>query len=385
MKPNMKPGVRALVSSTVARPAFGLFRQRREHERGRVLPFRGRKVLLHQRHRLIRLEIPGDGQHGVVGRVVQIVKILHPVELGGVEICHRADGRVRVRRVALEHQLAQANGAGHVGLVLDAHAELFFDHGALILEILRRDRQPAHAVGLEPQGELELVGGQHLVVVGAVAVGGAVEAAAAIRRSSLKCSPFLACLLPWNIMCSNKCAKPVRPRPRARADAVGHRDRHGRRRVIRVHDHLQAVVQRGALNRQPEALERNDCGVRCGGASGLLAVVAATALRRAGLGFAGLGLALPCRGVGSRVRLVFLLGLLRGLRFRARVSAGGEGGSSRASARNAEQKGTTCASPRHLPRWGRVPSAWLRALRRVRVLRLETARRLARVRCRRAG
>ena len=45
---------------------------------------------------------------------------------------------------------------------------------------LLRDGQPAHAVGLEPQRELELVRRQDLVVVRAIAVGRAVEAAAAI-------------------------------------------------------------------------------------------------------------------------------------------------------------------------------------------------------------
>ena len=94
-----------------------------------------REVLLHQGHRLIRLEIAGNRQHGVVGGVVLIVKFLDPFELGGVQICHRADGGVRVRRVVLEDQLAQAQRPWHVGLILDAHPVLFLHDRALVLEV----------------------------------------------------------------------------------------------------------------------------------------------------------------------------------------------------------------------------------------------------------
>jgi hypothetical protein len=42
------------------------------------------------------------------------------------------------------------------------------------------------------------------------------------RSTSWKCSPFFTLAEPWNIMCSNRCAKPVRPGRSLRAPTSYH-------------------------------------------------------------------------------------------------------------------------------------------------------------------
>jgi hypothetical protein len=57
-----------------------------------------------------------------------------------------------------------------------------FLHGVpLVVEVLFRDVERPHAVGLEEQREVELVGRQHVVVQRAILVGGAVHAAAVVE------------------------------------------------------------------------------------------------------------------------------------------------------------------------------------------------------------
>jgi hypothetical protein len=64
-----------------------------------------------------------------------------------------------------------------VGRVLVALAALVLHHVALVVELGLGEglQQPAHAVGLHPERELEVVGGHPLVVVGAIGIGGAVD------------------------------------------------------------------------------------------------------------------------------------------------------------------------------------------------------------------
>jgi hypothetical protein len=61
--------------------------------------------------------------------------------------------------------------------VLDALAALVAHHVALVLQLRLVEllQQEPHAVALEPERELELVGGQRLEVIGTVEIGGAIE------------------------------------------------------------------------------------------------------------------------------------------------------------------------------------------------------------------
>jgi hypothetical protein len=73
-----------------------------------------------------------------------------------------------------------------VWLVLDTLAPLVADDVLLVGErgLIDFLEQITHAIGLEPQGQLELIGRQRLEVVGAVEVGGAVVVAGARPRAA---------------------------------------------------------------------------------------------------------------------------------------------------------------------------------------------------------
>ena len=95
----------------------------------------------------------------------------------GVEVRHAADREdaVGVGGVGLvEHHLEEPAE----GRVFDPQPALLLDHVALGLEVLLRDVERAHAVGLHPQDPLQVVAGEGLEVEGAVEVGGGVVAAA---------------------------------------------------------------------------------------------------------------------------------------------------------------------------------------------------------------
>jgi hypothetical protein len=96
------------------------------------------------------------------------------------DVLHVADHRPVVGVAAREEQLVEPLVGAAVGLVVDPLAALVHHHLALHLQLLggHRRQQPAHAVGLQPQAELEVRGGQRLVVVGAVVPGRAVGDAA---------------------------------------------------------------------------------------------------------------------------------------------------------------------------------------------------------------
>ena len=153
-------------------------RQRERRELGLTAAARDRpEVLLDERARLRGIEVAGDGEHGVVGRVPRREELGHVVERRGVEVLHRADERVvegMVRRVAERGELLPPRA---VGLVVHRPAALVLHHVALRVELLLRHRgeEAPHAVGLEPERELELVRRQRLEVVRAVEPGRAVE------------------------------------------------------------------------------------------------------------------------------------------------------------------------------------------------------------------
>src|SRR3989442_1764696 len=85
----------------------------------------------------------------------------------GIEILHRAHGGVRVgeARRAVEGPEDGAAEGRRVRLVVDAQPLFLFDRGPLVLQVLLRDGERAHSVRFEPEGEVEPVGRNRLVVV----------------------------------------------------------------------------------------------------------------------------------------------------------------------------------------------------------------------------
>jgi len=128
----------------------------------------------------VGLEVADHHQGGVVGDVPGAEEVLHIVQRGVLKVLVRADRRVMVG-VALGVQGRHEVGEGlAVGRVLVALAALVAHHLALVVELclVEHREQVAHPVRLHEQRQRELVGGHRLEVVGAVGVGGAVDAGA---------------------------------------------------------------------------------------------------------------------------------------------------------------------------------------------------------------
>jgi len=111
-----------------------------------------------------------------------------------------------------EEEIAEAQPRRAVRTVVVALPLLVRDHVALDAELLLVERveQVAHPVRLDPERCGELVRGHHLEVVGAVEAGGPVDAAGPMLSSTWN-GEGCTCFEPENIMCSNRCANPLRP------------------------------------------------------------------------------------------------------------------------------------------------------------------------------
>ncbi len=135
------------------------------------------EVALDERLRLGGIEVAGDRQHGVVGRVPGREELADVLERRGVEVLERADERVVERVLRRIRQRGEALPPGAVRLVVDRPAALVLHDVALGVELLLRHRreQPAHAVGLEPERDRELVRRHGLEVVRAVEPGRPVQ------------------------------------------------------------------------------------------------------------------------------------------------------------------------------------------------------------------
>ena len=149
-----------------------------------------------------------------------------------------------VRRIVVGQRIDHLEGAA-VRLVVDAQPPLFLDGVALVVEILLGDRQRLHAIGLEEDAEIELVGGQRLEVERAVLVGGAVHRAAVDEHQhEVFAGADVLGSLEHHVL--EEVREPGSALPFVtRADVVVHGDRIDRRGVVLGHDHPQAVGELG--------------------------------------------------------------------------------------------------------------------------------------------
>ena len=126
------------------------------------------------------VDIATDGEGGVVGAIPAEEEVLQVGDGDAVEVFDVADGEPGIR-VAVGVEGLGGDLAGEaVGAVVVVLAAFVFHGAALHFEFLLGDgvEEEAHAVGFEPEHLLELVSWDGLVVVGAVAIGGAVEGTA---------------------------------------------------------------------------------------------------------------------------------------------------------------------------------------------------------------
>jgi len=92
-----------------------------------------------------------------------------------------------------------------------------------------------------PQHRLQLIGRHHFKIIGEIESRRAIQDAA-VRLHQLMNSILPRFCEPWNIMCSNKCAKAgAVPRLNPEADAVVHTNANGWRRMVWRQNHAQAI------------------------------------------------------------------------------------------------------------------------------------------------
>ncbi len=123
---------------------------------------------------LLRIEIARDDQHGVIGLVVFLVELFEIFDGHALDVRPVADGRLPVV-MPLErrrhHLLAE-----HRSRAVFALFKFIPHHGHFRGQIFALDVAVHHAVGFQPDGELQVLWrcGQGLIVIGAVHPGRAV-------------------------------------------------------------------------------------------------------------------------------------------------------------------------------------------------------------------
>jgi hypothetical protein len=140
---------------------------------------------------------------------------------------------------------------GAVRLVVDAPAALVLHDVALVVELLlgHGGQQARHAIGLEPQGELQLVAGQGLEVVGSVEPGARVQGATGrLHEAEVLALLHVRRALEHHVLEQVGEARLAGLLVPA-ADVVPEVDRHERRAGVAREDDAQPVVQPVSLDR----------------------------------------------------------------------------------------------------------------------------------------
>ncbi len=154
---------------------------------------------------------PTTTRTALFGTVIVVEKRLDVADFRRVEIHHFADDGVTVRfkiiTKAYPMSERQRRKAGYQHVV----CALLLDNVSLIFEILHGNRQRTHAVGFEPQREVQSVCRHHLVIVGSVFVSSNRCCFHPPVCTKFECSLLSTFSDPWNIMCSKRWAKPLLP------------------------------------------------------------------------------------------------------------------------------------------------------------------------------
>ena len=217
-----------------------LRRRRRRSRHGRTT-LQGREVLLHERLRLCRIDVSDDGEAGIVRRVVLAEELLHVLQLRGLDVLVRTDDVAVVGMALRVERLDQPLVGQTIRPVLDALPAFVADHVLLVGERRLVDfiEQVAHAIGLEPQRQLKLIGGHGLEVVGAVVIGGPVQIARSggLEQPDVRVGRHVLRTLKHHVL--EQVRKPGTPgRLVGRADVVPEIHRHHRQACLPAEDHL---------------------------------------------------------------------------------------------------------------------------------------------------
>jgi hypothetical protein len=206
-------------------------------------------VPLDQLGRLGHVDVPGDGEHRVAGRVVPLEEALRVRYRRRLQVHERAVPVVRVGE-GVEHDRRQLQpGEAAVRPVEHVDPDLLLDHVDLVAQVFLGQPGAAHPVGLQEQRALQGVGRQGLEVVGVVQVGGAVEGAPrALYVSEVRQLLQVFRALEHQVLEEvGEAGAPLRFR--ADAHVVHHRHADHRRGTVRREDHPQPVGQGEPLGR----------------------------------------------------------------------------------------------------------------------------------------
>ncbi len=209
------------------------------------------EVRLHQAGGRSHLEVAGDGEHGVAGRVVLLEEVLSLGHRGALQVDEGAVPVVRVGERVEHHRRQLQPREPAVRPVQHVDPDLLLDHVDLVAQVLLGEAGTAHPVGLQEQRPLQGVGRQRLEVVGVVQVGGAVERPAGALHVA-----EVGQLLQVRRALEHQVLEEVGeagPPLRLGADAHVVDDRHAHHRGGRVgrEHHAQAVRQGEPLHRVP--------------------------------------------------------------------------------------------------------------------------------------
>ena len=204
------------------------------------------EILIHVAPQLQRPEVAHHDERGVVGGVIGVEEGPDVGELCRVEVVHRSDDRVRVgeARRAVERPGHAVDERGRVRLVVDPQPALFLYGLALVVEVLVRDGERPHPIGLKPERQVQAIRGHRFIVVRAVFRRAAVFRSAGPRdQLELLALLHVGRALEHHVLEQVREARAARPLV-TRAGVVPHVHRHdGRRVIFRVKD-AQAVGKR---------------------------------------------------------------------------------------------------------------------------------------------
>ena len=193
---------------------------------------------------LRRRDVPHHDQDGVVGSIVRVVERAQLRRSDPPDVLHPPDDGPPVR-VRLERQRHHLFRHEPVRIVLGARAPLLHDDLPLGIDLLGIEEEVSHAVRLERQRQVHLVGGdidvvrghvlaRERIVLAAVLLDEAGELSLAVGRRALE----------HHVL--EEVGQPGRAGPLvARPDAVPDLDGDDRAPVVLQHEHPQAIVQGG--------------------------------------------------------------------------------------------------------------------------------------------
>ena len=217
-------------------------------------PLQRSEVLLDQLLRRRHVDVADDRQARVVRCVVLTEEPSHVIQLHGLDVLVRSDDVAVVGMAFREQRLHERFFGESVRLVLDALAALVADDVLLVRErgLIDLLEQIAHAIRLEPQRQLELVGRDRLEVVRAVVVRRAVHAGRAGRFEQWKVRIRRDVLRALEHHVLEQVGEAGAPRLLVgRPDVIPEVHRHHRQPAILAQDHIQAIRQRVLLEGEP--------------------------------------------------------------------------------------------------------------------------------------